>query len=551
MNAKKKTLRPIVLVVLSVLVVCAAVWGILTLVKNVRRETVKVYSVRDFSMSDYYGDSSQTYGEVTTDRIQKVYIPSTQTVTEICVTEGQTVSVGDKLLSFDTTLTNLDLQRAKVALERQEMAYQDLKKEADYWAKDGKCRQQLEEEQKKLMAQKEKLLKDAGISLPDVKEPVLPEGDGSRENPLCLEIPDPSAFAFSEDWMRQTLLSSSQEPGDPTFVILAQKITGDDLAYYTVYQGVKLTGTWSADELPRLESVAMQLVSGLEIPLEETVIPDIEDTKLQKKIRDVDRQLGHLRLLLDEPDLPEKPADLEKWKNDLTVQLKAREVELKLAQLELKNREAEVKDGAVYSEIDGVVKVVRDAEQAYNEGTAVVEVSGGGGYYISGVLSELELDTVQIGQTVTINSWMTGTSCEGSIVEIGNVPSSNNQGWSNGNNNVSWYAMKVFVSDDANLQPGDYVDMTYQSSAAQDGSSLYLETMFIRTENGKSYVMLQGEDGCLTQRFIQTGKDLWGSYTEILGGLTVDDFVAFPYGKDVQIGAKTEESTPDQFYSYY
>ena len=83
-----------------------------------------------------------------------------------------------------------------------------------------------------------------------------------------------------------------------------------------------------------------------------------------------------------------------------------------------------------------------------------------------------------------------------------------------------------------------------------DGSSLYLENMYVRTENGKSYVMARGEDGKLEQRWVQTGKVVWDSYTQIRGGLTPEDYVAFPYGRDVVSGAKTEEATVDALYSW-
>ena len=42
----------------------------------------------------------------------------------------------------------------------------------------------------------------------------------------------------------------------------------------------------------------------------------------------------------------------------------------------------------------------------------------------------------------------------------------------------------------------------------------------------------------------------WG-YTEIKSGLTVDDWIAFPYGKDVKENAETIESdNSDDFYFY-
>ena len=287
----------------------------------------------------------------------------------------------------------------------------------------------------------------------------------------------------------------------------------------------------------------------LEMPVFEKEIDPNEDSKTVKKLK---REIRNIQLTLEDvTDLPEDHSDFLKKQAELKKEITQQENALKIARMELEKTRSEVNDGVVYSEIDGVIKAVRDAAEAYNDGSAVVEVSGGGGYYVEGSLSEMELGTVTVGQTVTINSWMTGTTCEGEIVEISQYPTNSNMGWSSGNNNVSWYPMRIFVSEEAELQAGDWVDVTYESNAQASSGTWYLETMFIRTENGKSYVMVRDEDGRLAQRWVQTGRDLWGSYTEIRGGLTTEDYIAFPYGKGVESGAKTVEATVDQFYSYY
>ena len=157
---------------------------------------------------------------------------------------------------------------------------------------------------------------------------------------------------------------------------------------------------------------------------------------------------------------------------------------------------------------------------------------------------------MKVGQTVTISSRMNGSTCTGEIVEISTYPADNASSWGGGNTNVSYYPFKVFVEEDAGLQANDYVDIQYQKAGTQEqGNSLYLQSWFIRTDNGKSYVMARGEDGRLEQRWVQTGRDLWGSYTQIRGGLTTDDYVAFPYGRDVVEGARTVEATPDELYN--
>ena len=196
---------------------------------------------------------------------------------------------------------------------------------------------------------------------------------------------------------------------------------------------------------------------------------------------------------------------------------------------------------------EGTENALTDAA-ANNE--AVVEVSAGGGYYVTGTVSELRLDTVKVGQTVNISSRMTGAACTGEVVEISTYPTDGNSYGGDGNPNVSYYPFKVFVSEDQQLQEGESVSISYQAVSDSDGSSLYLENMYVRTENGKSYVMVRGEDGKLEQRWVQTGKVVWDSYTQIRGGLTPEDYVAFPYGRDVVSGAKTEEATVDALYSW-
>ena len=178
-----------------------------------------------------------------------------------------------------------------------------------------------------------------------------------------------------------------------------------------------------------------------------------------------------------------------------------------------------------------------------------MEVSGGGGYYINGTMSELELGVTEVGQTVQVNSWKTGTTCEGTITEIYTYPVTDGYAYSEGNTNVSYYPFRVFVDESAMLQENEYVNIQYQR-ASQEEHSLYLENQFIRTENGQSYIYIRDDNGKLEKRVVRTGKDLYGSYTEIKSGLTADDFVAFPYGKNVFDGAKTKEATMDEFYGY-
>ena len=73
-------------------------------------------------------------------------------------------------------------------------------------------------------------------------------------------------------------------------------------------------------------------------------------------------------------------------------------------------------------------------------------------------------------------------------------------------------------------------------------NGIYLENFFVRTEgDGRTYVMKQGDDGLLTKQYVETGRTVYGTMTEIISGVTLQDKLAFPYGNNVKEGAKTKE----------
>ena len=126
-----KQLKRWLLIAVGVVALCGVVWGGLKLAGNARRGSVNVYAVSDFAMTDYWGDTSQTSGVVSTDKMQKIFLSDTQKIRQVYVQEGQSVKKGDKLLSYDTTLTALDIERAQIDYERQQLQQENAKKELE------------------------------------------------------------------------------------------------------------------------------------------------------------------------------------------------------------------------------------------------------------------------------------------------------------------------------------------------------------------------------------------------------------------------------------
>ena len=104
----------------------------------------------------------------------------------------------------------------------------------------------------------------------------------------------------------------------------------------------------------------------------------------------------------------------------------------------------------------------------------------------------------------------------------------------------------MFVDESADLVGGNYVNIQY--SLNQEDGGIYLINPFVRKENGESYVFVRDENGRLEKRAVKTGKSLWGSSIEILSGITTEDKLAFPDGKNVKPGAATAEGDYSTLY---
>ena len=563
-----KKLKKGIIIAACAVGVCGAVWGGLTIARNAQRSDVKVYSVNDFCMTDYWGDTSSTSGMVTTDKIQKVFLSSSQTVNKVWVAEGDSVRKGDKLISYDSTLTQASVEQAKIDYDRQDESLTTAKNELEYLKK-AKNKETLKQELDKLTAELDALKKkydedpdhpyngDAPVTegtIKDYKKTMTVKGaDGSDQTVNVLYYSWLSASRLNDSKVTEiltnlaTLRADKDHPSVDTYVVLVQRYEDKVGGYVDNTVGLVITETYTAGDdtavpaVPESRSVSFSVRSDL---------PEFEDTERKyddAAIKRLQQKINLANMYL-ENSMEQK--DLAKAIVDKAQEVKEKEVNLRLAKLSLDKKTKELGDGNVYAEFDGTVKAVRNADEAYNNSEAVIELSGGGGYYVTGTLSEMELGSVKVGDTVSISSWMTGAACEGTIVSIDDYPTTSGNSWGDGNRNVSYYPFKVFVEEDASLQANDYVDIQYQKAGTQEqGSSLYLQSWFIRTDNGKSYVMARNEDGRLEQRWVQTGRDLWGSYTQIRGGLTTDDYLAFPYGRDVVEGARTAEAAADELYN--
>ena len=89
--------------------------------------------------------------------------------------------------------------------------------------------------------------------------------------------------------------------------------------------------------------------------------------------------------------------------------------------VELERMKQEAANGVVTSKLDGTVLRVNDPDTAKQEGSPVVIVSGGGGYYVKTGVTELDRDKYPVGTQMRIQSWEHG-EVYGTVAEISDTP---------------------------------------------------------------------------------------------------------------------------------
>lgn len=642
-------------------------------------KTVDVYPFDMVGMTEYWGDNQESYGPVTTDKIQTVFISDTQIITGVPVQVGAHVKKGDVLMTYDTTLSELELERKRLDVEKAKLqvteAEEELRRINQLKPSSGGSGYVTPDYGDKLGENKYKVLTDSSYDGSSAETALvcwiasdIPVNNSvlqalyyqalnnqeltntlSRTRSSASETPnapledtqpttEPSAPPATEETtpptteapteptkqpQEETTETTVPEPTDPASAITSPNLKNGEVFTVTKGMAVDLTfvnrakgetqwqiepgvsellayrGEQSCALSGRVNetgktqyTVTASIGSGAAATFRFT-LEVVEPSGPSKAINDFyvvlkktsgDQEKAPTSLwqgvhvyvyngneygfsLFDAPAESEffgdsdddgsfsfdfgsgmTSTEIAQMRREQTKKVQDLYEAAQMAESEYNLMEREFNDGNVRSDLDGEVVSVLTEEEARQNKQPIIKVSGGGGFYVEGDVSELEKDNLEIGQSVTVNDWSTGNTYDGQVVSIGDFPTDSN-GWSGvGNPNVSYYPFQVFIDGSADLQEGNYVNVTYSAAKAQNG--VYLENAFLRTDDGDPYVYVRGAHGKLEKRIVTTGKSLWGSYTEIRSGLTADDYVAFPYGKTVKAGAPTQEGDTSSLYGY-
>ena len=500
-NKKYKT------IFICVLVAAALIVGVVFARKYVSsNKKAAVALVAD--IADTWGRSgSNAYGQVTQSGVQTIYLDKTLLLEKTYVSEGDQVKKGDEILKYDTT-------QARLKVESYRIQYEITKNNYD------KAVKQLEEYKTYTPFVKE-------VYPSEINDTSIPDsGTGTAEDPYIYQLDDSGKVTLSalnylitnDKTARIDLYHA--EYGYHSFKFASIVVTPVSATSYTsvITTDFEIADHYNVDMFAGLvtETVALPNVIGTSTMFITTFDPD--------------------DYLKDESEMYTRK-QIESMIAQQEQTIAKLEISVKQAELDYRKAKNEMDDGIVRASNDGVVTLVADSTYVGNDPYIVIKSSLG--YEISTTLNEYQLKDFNIGDTFDITMWSNGNTYTATIKSISQYPVE--YSYSTGlSNSCSDYEVYATLDCEDELREWDGGEITFNTEDKEEVLfSLY--TAFIKEENGKSYVMKVNSEDRIEKVYIKTGGLLYGGYyTEVLEGISLDDYIAFPYGNGAVEGAKAD-----------
>jgi len=543
----KKLKQVVITIIVLALIVAAAVFG-LKYYKQHRFDSMEVEGVlvQNVNCADWMIMEGASYGTgiVSSDNRQVVYANENKIVKEMNVSVGDTVEKGDVLLTYDTARSDLQLEIQRIEIqqieneiilgERQLAHLKTITPVPDDYVDPEDPTNPDDPDPVKpkdmfvLPAEKE------GDAYNYIKEGAVPyDGDGTIDNPylfLCSDYsPEYGSIVFG------SYLNYVIENG---LVVKFNIFEGNDLGRGDLKSTYKFDGNIesevSDDEYYSTKTGEIIVWEYVEPEEPEDPSDPIPDDGSPEFDRYTEKEL---REAIEEQEKELKRLDFSKRKQEL----------------ELQKLEKSMESPEVVAAVSGVVTKAGDIDQLLDDEfdqPILIEVSSSVGKFLTGSVSELELDSIHVGDIIYATSWSTNESYEAVVTEVLDYPTSDGNYYSYGNNgNVSYYPFKAFIEDASGLDAGEALDLSISDNNNSKKAEIVLEKSYVRKESGKSYVFVCDENDRLVKRYVETGKSYDGYYIEILSGLSLRDFIVFPYGSNVREGVKcTHEVYTDDYF---
>lgn len=553
-------------VIISVSIVAALVigyFGILQYRKASRK--VDVVQVSTMNMGGNPMES-QMSGLVSDPATQTVTPSASQIISAVYVTEGQAVSVGDKLLAYDITSLNYTVELKKIEISTTQLRLEQAKKELQQLQNTKPVERKVTPTPTPTPEPEFKLDTEVGTQVEDNKVWNYLNSITDEDTEFTKDLDEPTPTPTPQTSPVPTPTPAPMPTPTPVApaVNTYEKGTKANPYHFAIKGDGFLTGKFVKELIQKAETDGKTFYVSLDVYKDDDKTKGLVDSWLvsidrlkeilgteTNDLAKVDlktRTLLKVQVFHEDP-VPEIEPD-GMTASELVRAIHAKEsevreydIDIRRKQLELSELQTQLADGVVYAKRSGVIKGLKDINNVPTDGTPFLTVAGGTGTEVKGTISELLLTTIQKGTKVSVTSYETGSIYEAVVTQIDNFPTNSGEGFYGGNPNVSMYGFTAYIEKGDDLKQGTYLALAIQQEN-MDTSSIYLSNAFIRDEHGQKYVM-KDVDGKLVKTYIKTGKVYFNMSTEVLSGISDTDYIAFPYGDGAIEGTRTQINMDD------
>ena len=591
---------------ICVLIAALIAGGVFAYFKFRKQKPCTVYPAMQWLMG-YMPNQSYLYGIVTSDASQVVLQDADREVLELLVQPGQTVSIGDPLLRYDSTRTQLEFEQKKLDLIKLENELRAQYKEYRRYAR-------VDYEEPLLTptpSPTPRPRSNEAVGAPragrlgvrvyyDLNTPA--GGDGSQSNPFTYEIG--ASDAIRNNFL-QSLLATALEQGGNVYALVKQPDA--EISIVATPDGglsfsVAVKGDWGKPDLstPKrgnaTESDPLVYAYGTGANVSASFLA-AQWEEAGKAMREwyVLLEAGRFtvpmvfgpdgsltfRTIVQAPTPTPTPtptpeptptptptpegtatpeptptphsgggglsrAEREAIARQIATQIRDDEVKYRQLLLDLEKAERRGLEGYLYSEVNGTVMSVNLPDQTAN-GEVLIEIRGGTGLHISAILAETELNSYPVGTELSGMSYQLGAQVTARVSKVGTMPVTTNYS-NNGNSSSSGYLLVLDIIGDVMPSVGEYIEFS-DFSSLYDRGTIYLHEAFLREIDGETCVFVV-ENDVLVKRTVHTGSRM-DAYVELLGApIGPDDRLAFPYDKNCKEGNAVEDAQNNIYYGW-
>ena len=486
-------MKKIIKVVLILVVLAAVVTGGLYFGYTYKqgKKVAKVVPVSNVGTDEYWGDSIESFGQVTADKSQMGYLPSKSEVLSVNVKEGDHVEEGDVILSVKKESQDINNKKLQISKATHSLSVAQLKLD--------------------------RLMKTEPVPTYIYQQDVYAD----------------YTYVEAMEYYENDVLIGEEVldfHGKPIGFSGVQTDENGETVKYPIEKEDAINAVKDRSDSVREKK-------GVHSYLRSNTYFDYETGKVVGEISyNIDGEV------IDEKKKPEgmNAEELNEAILDAQDSIKKQDLELRKLQYELDTMEHTTDTGDVIAKVSGTVSKLQDINN-FNTTQPFFIVTATDEYYITGSIGEFYLDQMKIGDTVSISCWDNGATAEAKITSVSDTPATDGGNfWASGNSNSSNYGFKASFDKNSGIEIGSAVDISITPSG-KDEKGIYIPAYFIRKDAGGSYVMRMNDSNQLEKVYIKVGKTVWGSQTQVKSGITMDDYLAFPYGDGAIEGIKCEQ----------